>query len=216
VWFHNAIARLFEKIDRCATIFDDACLGEETFGAFEALLIQFLDTCIAANVKLKAKKAVIGVPSVRFVGRILSGDKIEVDKGRLQGLLDATPPQDKNTLRSYLSTVNWINNFVPHLAAIAAPLWNLLRKDAEYKWTDDHNRSFEGVKKAIENTWWLEHPDGNALLLLRTDACKRGIAAVLPQRHEDGSIGAIAFYSRKLTSAERGYPAIEQEALAIV
>jgi len=153
---------------------------------------------------------------VRFVGRIISGGKIEVDRERLQGLLEAQPPKDKDVLRSYLSTVNWLNSFIPHLAAIGAPMWELPKKDKDFYWSEACMKAFEAVKFALTHTEWLEHLDPEALLILRSDACMWGIAVALLQKHADGSIGALAFFSRKLTPAEQRYPTIEQEALSIV
>jgi len=72
------------------------------------------------------------------------------------------------------------------------------------------------VQRSIADATWLEHPDPDATLVLRTDGSRRGIAGALLQSHADGHVGAIAFWSRKLSGAEKKYPTIEIEGLAIV
>jgi hypothetical protein len=69
VWFHNAIARLVKRIACCESTFDDACLGAESFDSFAVRLECFFFSPRVINnhnLKLKAKKVIIGVPQVRF------------------------------------------------------------------------------------------------------------------------------------------------------
>jgi len=202
VWFHNAVARVVAGIPCCESMFDDVCVAAPDFERFVAHLEEFLKRAVEHNLKLKAKKAVIGSPCVRFVGRIIGGDRIEVDRERVTGLVDAGPPQDRATLHSYLSSVNWLSMFLPALAAIAAPLWALMKKNAEFRWTDECQRSFEAIRRIIAEPQWLEHPEPDATLVLRTDACARGIAGALLQVHHTrkGANGIMAIVLDRLPS----------------
>jgi hypothetical protein len=51
---------------------------------------------------------------------------------------------------------------------------------------------------------------------VHTDASSVGLAAVLLQKQEDGSLRPISYYSRKTTPEEAGYHSCELECLAIV
>jgi hypothetical protein len=53
-------------------------------------------------VKLKPSKTVVGADKLRWLGRIMSGDKIEIDRDRIAPLLEAEAPYDVPTLRSYM------------------------------------------------------------------------------------------------------------------
>jgi len=89
VWFHNGVARIAAGVPLCETIFDDACIGGYDLEEFTANLAAFLDTVIANNIKLKARKAHIGVTQVRFVGRIIDGDTVRIDTERCESLVHA-------------------------------------------------------------------------------------------------------------------------------
>lgn len=126
VWFHNAVARLFAGIAFCETIFDGACVGGRSFEEFYKGLVEFLDRCIINNVKLKASKTKLGLKEVRFVGHIINGNSIHIDPKRCNSFVEAEAPRTREELHSYLGSVNWLSSFIPHLATLIAPMWNLL------------------------------------------------------------------------------------------
>jgi hypothetical protein len=51
--------------------------------------------------------------------------------------------------------------------------------------------------------------------VLHSDASKYAVGAVLSQKRQDGETRVIAFWSRKLKSAETRYPTYDRELLAI-
>lgn len=61
----------------------------------------------------------------------------------------------------------------------------------------------------------LRLPDIGKVFVLRTDASDYAVGAVLMQEHE-GRMMPVAYYSKKLTKAEKNYSTTEKEALAVV
>jgi len=214
-WFRNAVADIVRDLDGTESVFDDVAIGAPTFDLLVERVSAFLHRMIDYNIKLKAKKAVLGGDTLCWVGRIIDGDTIQIDRSRISGLLDAVAPYDHATLRSFIGSVNWLGAFIPCLASIIQPMTDLL-KHRTFCWDQQCQSTFLAVKEAIRHAEWLEHPDPDAQLVLRTDASRRGIAGALLQVHMDGHVGPIAFFSRKLSLAETKYSTIEQEALAIV
>ena len=82
-------------------------------------------------------------------------------------------------------------------------------------WTDDCQRAFESLKRALTTAPVLAHPDRNAQLELYTDASGSAIAGVLMQR-TISDVGVLEYFSKTLTPAERNYTTSEREALAVV
>ena len=70
------------------------------------------------------------------------------------------------------------------------------------------------MKAALTSEPVLRAPDFNRPFLVQTDASDTGLGAVLSQVI-DGEEHPVIYISRKLTSAERRYAAVEKEALAV-
>ena len=97
------------------------------------------------------------------------------------------------------------------LINLVAPLTHLTRKDVKYIWTEQCQKSFEGVKYALTHAPVLSLPIFGERFEVICDASLLGIGAVLL------FIGRpIAFESRKLTPAEKNYTTGEQELTAVV
>src|SRR4051794_35554838 len=90
---------------------------------------------------------------------------------------------------------------------------DLLKKDAP--WNEVQMAAFNEMKARKVNEPILHAIRTDLEFVVRTDASKRAIGAVLPQYH-DGILMPTAYLSHKLTSAEMNYSVSEQECLAVV
>ena len=62
----------------------------------------------------------------------------------------------------------------------------------------------------------LMMPDFREQFIIYTDACDKGLGAVLCQIDKEKKCRPVAFYSKKLTARERKYATGEKELMAIV
>lgn len=110
---------------------------------------------------------------------------------------------------------SWYRRFIPHFATVSEPLTRLLKKDQRWEWADDRNVAFETIRARLGSAPTLSCPDFGIPFVLQTDASSVGLGAVLCQTN-DGVERVVAFASRALSDAERGYSVAEQECLAVV
>ncbi|XP_037826351.1 uncharacterized protein K02A2.6-like [Lucilia sericata] len=97
-----------------------------------------------------------------------------------------------------------------------SPLYELLRKDVEFKWSKSCQKAFEILKREVTSDKILVHFNPKLPILLSTDASNCAVAGILSHIGADGSKKPIAFVSRALTKTEINYSTIQKEALAIV
>ena len=66
---------------------------------------------------------------------------------------------------------------------ILQPFYNLLHKETEFKWTQEHQKIFEQMKKTITHKLELTMPYTTKPFNIITDASNIGIGAALLQHH---------------------------------
>ncbi|KAG1273233.1 hypothetical protein G6F64_015388 [Rhizopus arrhizus] len=80
-------------------------------------------------------------------------------------------------LRSFLGLAGYYRSFIRKFSAIAAPLNALLKRDAPWDWTSDHQAAYATLKSAL-----LSAPTALALLasaLRSVNAIRRTIVSTL-------------------------------------
>ncbi|KHJ40560.1 hypothetical protein D918_09398 [Trichuris suis] len=120
-------------------------------------------------------------------------------------------PADRKVLKRFLRLTSYYRRFVPDYATVSVPLYNLLREDTVFHWTNACQVAFDNLKKLLTTAPFLTPPNFRKPFELMTDASDTGLGAVLEQHGR-----VVAFASRSLTRSERNYSTIEKECLGIV
>ena len=119
-------------------------------------------------------------------------------------------------LKSFLGLVNYYGKFLPDLSTILAPLYKLLRKEAQWTWGKEQEGAFKSVKALLTSDRVLAPYDPTRELILACDASPYGVGVVLSQRDAEGCKQPVAYASRTLAPAERNYSQLKKEGLAII
>jgi hypothetical protein len=115
--------------------------------------------------------------------------------------------------------LNFYRRFLPDAASTQASLHDAfadprIKGSHPITWTPDLYRAFEECKASLSRTALLAHPNPSAPLALVTDASTSALGAVLQQRVHD-AWQPLAFFSKKLNSAQQKYSAYDRELLAV-
>ena len=134
---------------------------------------------------------------------------------KVQGITEKLRPTNLKVLRSFLGAVNQFSNFIPHLASMCFQFRSILKQDAVWNWTDEHERAFKRVNQEVRKVTELTHFKRNKPLRIICDANKHGLDAVL-QQCEENRWKPIAYASRFLSELESKLSINESELLAVV
>ena len=118
-------------------------------------------------------------------------------------------------MRSLMGALSQRKRFIPNLAKLCAPLRPLLTKTNQWKWTEEHEKTFQTIKNENQKITEIKHFKRNQPLRIMCDASRDGLGAVLQQQTEQGW-RATHFASSFLTSFEQKYSINELELLAVV
>jgi len=156
-------------------------------------------------------KCEFGLSELKFLGHIIGEFGVKPDPAKVEVVAQWPEPANSAELRSFLGLAQYFRKFMQGYAQTVCCLYDLLKKNAVYNFTDKHRKAFEQVKYSLAHAPILKAPDFSRRFEIWTDASTHGIGAVLMQDERP-----VAYESRKLSSAEYNYTTTDQELLAVV
>ena len=163
------------------------------------------------NFTLNLEKIQFKQSQLSFYGHCWAKLGISPDPKKIQALNHMEFPLVKETMRSFLGMINYLNRYSALSAHLAAPLSRVTHQTIDYKPGKVHFENFNRLKLEISNMKALPYFDVNAETTLQMDAFKKGFGACLIQK------GKVIYYaSRALTKTEQNYQNLEREALGTI
>ena len=152
-----------------------------------------------------------------FLGMLVGRDGIRVNPDKLQVVRDWPRPRSLTELRSFMGLLQFFRRFIRRFSHIAAPMTNLTKKGIGIsRWDEECDCAFQKLKEAITTAPVLVSPDWQKPFRCHVDASQRAVGGTLAQLDDKGVDRVVAYYSRKLSSAEQDYTANERELLGLV
>ena len=153
--------------------------------------------------------------SVIFCGIKISKEGFHKTQDKIEAVLDAPIPTDKTQVRSFLGLVNFYHKWLPNIAEISKPLYDLLKDETPFQWSITQDTAFTRIKEMVTSDKVLIQYNQDLPIHLACDASPHGIGSVL-SHVINGEERPIAYASRTLNKAETNYSQLDKEALAIV
>nr|KYP39820.1 Retrovirus-related Pol polyprotein from transposon 297 family [Cajanus cajan] len=150
------------------------------------------------------------MPSVTYLGHIISGQGVQPDPEKIQAIVAWPPPRSLTALRRFLGLTGFYRKFVRNYVAIATPLTDLLRSTT-FQWPLQAQQAFTELKNKITFVSVLALPDFNSLFVIKTDASGTAIGVVLSQHGH-----LIAFFSKHLFPKLQAALVYIREMLAVI
>ena len=200
---------------KCLVYMDDIVVFGENLKAHNDRLREVLERMRKYNLKLQPDKCEFLRKEVSYLGHVIGSTGVRPDEKRVEAVKSYPVPKTTRELKGFLGLAGYYRRFIPNFSKIAKPLTELLKKNTPYVWDDRTEKAFNTLKELLTTQPLLQYPNFTKPFVLTTDASNDAIGAILSQ----GPIGKdlpISYASRTLNNAERNYPTVEKELLAIV
>ena len=163
-------------------IADDMVIAGRDEMEHDRNFLAFMEKCMSNNLTLNSEKIQFKQSQVSFYGHCWSKHGISPDPKKIKALNHMEFPLDKETMRSFLGMINYLNRYSALSAHLAAPLSALTHQAMDYKPGKVHFERFNRLKVEISNIKALPYFDVSAETTLQMDASKKGLGACLIQK----------------------------------
>jgi Reverse transcriptase (RNA-dependent DNA polymerase). len=189
----------------------------------------------AANFSIKAKKCHFAVQRVEYLGHIITPQGIEPQPQKVSSILQIASPKTPKQLRQFIGMVNYYRDHIPCRSHLLAPLTAQTKHKKHLDWTPECEKSFQAIKSKLAQDCMLSYPDPNFPFVIEPDSSDYQLGAIILQNIKDKlsikdiitlftskpdvlppNFKPIAYFSRKLSSAQRNYTTLEKELLSFV
>ena len=169
------------------------------------------------NQKAATDNTYFMLKKVKFLGHIIENKKIKALNSRNEGFQKLEPPNSMKSLQRYLGTLNFLAKYVYGMQPILQPLYKLLHKETEFKWTKEHQTVFEKMKQTITKQLEIRMLVTSKPFYIITDASNTGgIGAALLQQHPtENKMNLISANSRLFTPIETRLSTLIRKCTAI-
>ena len=211
-WAQAAMDELFSDLTDVEVYIDDVGIFSYDFDSHCRVVSTVLTLLQKHNFTVKASKCKFFQTEAPWLGHIITPSGILPNPEKIKPILQLSFPTTITELRSFIGMVNFYRAFWRRRADIMAPLTALSgRSKGKLTPTPELIKAFNDVKTVIAEKTLLVFPDPNIPYDIYTDASDYQLGAVITQNRN-----TVAFFSRKLNTAQLKYPTIDKEMLCIV
>jgi len=203
------------------TYVDDNLTGAKTLEELIPKMRVFADRCHEKRLLVSLKKIQIGT-TLKVLGQILTPDGWRKDPEKVETLNrfpDLTKLNVKEAYDHFMSAVGMLRHlmdFIEGLGEDLAPFNKKTSRKRDWSWSKEDQQQFEKILAKVQKDIVLAKPDFSKPLAIKTDASNNGFGGYIFYEGDDGKEKIIGYFSKAFTSAQKNYPTVEQEMLAVV
>ncbi|XP_058462870.1 uncharacterized protein K02A2.6-like [Malaya genurostris] len=213
--FQHVMDQVLKGLENVFCYLDDVLIAGTDMEDCIRKVYLVLDRLSEANIKVNLEKCKFFVAELGYLGHVISEMGLLPCPEKVLTIQKAKIPKNVTELKSFLGLINFYNKFIPHLSSKLYHLYNLLRNNVKFEWNDECSQAFEAGRKALLATKFLEFFDPKKPLVVVSDASGYGLGGVIAHLI-DGIEKPICFTSFSLNNAQKSYPILHLEALALV
>eukprot|EP00644_Phytophthora_capsici_P015135 jgi/Phyca11/128315/e_gw1.75.173.1 len=196
---------------------DDLLLFAADTETYLEKLHELLELMDFFGLKLSAKKTSLYQTTVKWCGKLISGDGVRHDPERIETLKQVPPPTTAGELQQFLCATGWMRDSIVDYARTARPLQQLLDAALESKkktkriaagislvMNEKELQASNDLKGSLCNAAILAHPNDEATICLFTDASDVGWGAIVTQVKDWDEDSSIPDQSHELLTCMGG------------
>ncbi|KAL0202757.1 hypothetical protein M9458_000775, partial [Cirrhinus mrigala] len=157
----------------------------------------------------KEEKCQFHQEKISFLGYVISPEGVAMEESKVNATL--------KELQRFLGFSNFYRRFIRNFSTVAGPLTSMVKRgNNRLSWSPEAVHAFNDLRLRFTSAPILKHPDPQLPFIVEVDASSTGVGAILSQRQgQNPKTFPCAFFSHKLSPAEKNYDVGNRELLAI-
>ena len=147
---------------------------------------------------------------------VIGPDRIKIEEERVKEVVEQPTPKCVKDVQKFLELANYYCQFIESFASIARPLYDMVKKDKQWDWTERQKKTFRELKEWFIKELVLTAPDIDKKIRMEVDTSVYTMEEVLSIECEDELWRPVVFLSKSLNETERNYKIHDKEMLAII
>ncbi|KAL0173996.1 hypothetical protein M9458_029964, partial [Cirrhinus mrigala] len=209
-YFQAFVNKVFrDMLNRCVIVYiDDILIFSNSFAEHGQHIRAVLQRLIQHKLYAKEEKCQFHQQSIAFLGYVISPEGVAMDDSKVNAVRDWPRPKTLKELQRFLGFSNFYRRFIRNFSTVAAPLTSMVKRGkVRLTWSPDAVQAFHELRQRFTTAPILRHPDPQLPFLIEVDASSTG--------GQPPKTFPCAFFSHKLSPAERNYDVGNRELLAI-
>ncbi len=166
----SGVMRRHNLQDFCENYIDDILVFSKSFDEHLVHLRLLFDAIMAEGWKLKFIKCKFATNSVSYLGHIIEKNTVRPLRDNLMSIKNLPRPSNRKNIRQFLGKINFYHKYIPNSAKTLNVFHNLLRKDVQFEWTKECEKTFEKIKEYLTSSPVLAVFDPLLPINIYTDA----------------------------------------------
>ena len=129
-----------ETCDYVINYVDDILIFSLSFDQHTDHLDTVLNKLTSLGFTISARKCNFCKPEIKFLGQVVSREKLMPDPQRIEAILDYPAPRNQKQLRRFQGVWEFHQRFIINYATYVAPLLVLLKKQSKWEWSTEMRR----------------------------------------------------------------------------
>lgn len=217
--FQRYVTKIFKEqisAGEISVYLDDFLIATETIEHHLFILEKVFKLLVVNLLELRLNKCRFLQTKLDYLGYTVTSNGIRPTNQGFEAIKNFPVPRSVRDVQNFLGMCSYFRKFIKDFSINAKPLYDVTRKNVEFRFGDEQQRVFETLKDCLINAPILSIYSPHDETELHCDASAMGFGAILLQKKVDQKLHPVFYFSKRTSEMESRYHSYELETLAIV
>ena len=175
---------------------DDVIVGMEEEKGHNEVVEEVVRRLAENDLYVKLEKCKWKIQEVRFLDVLIRPEGMKMEEEKISRVLEWLTLKEVKDIQKFLGSANYYWQFIKDFTAIARLLYNLVKKDQKWDWTENKEEIFRELKERFTKKLVLVALDLDKKMRMEVDVPGDATGDILSMKCNDGKWRPVAFLSK--------------------